>query len=119
MRSCPRIVAGLESVGLIVWRLRSTRYGLRADPHELVRFTSVLSIAVQGACVIACALAARACGHRSALWLPIPSVAVAIVLATAMPWSIFWMMLQPVDAGTLCRIVPSTQLRPDRVHQSD
>jgi hypothetical protein len=52
----------------------------------------LLSVAVQSACVLACALAAGACGYRSALWLPIPPVAGAIVLATVLPWSILWMM---------------------------
>jgi hypothetical protein len=57
-----------------------------------VKSLLLLSVAVQSACVLACALAAGACGYRSALWLPIPPVAGAIVLATVLPWSILWMM---------------------------
>jgi hypothetical protein len=91
----PTYVAGLESVGLIAWRLRLHWYGYVPTVHELVTVPFVLSVAVQGACVIVCALAARDCGHRSALWLPIPSVAGAIVLATALPWSISWMVMRP------------------------
>jgi hypothetical protein len=82
----PTYIAGLESLRLFVWSMRCTPGASSMNPAEEVAWGMVINAEAFLLTIVSGGLAARLCGHRSALGLPIPAVVVPIVAGVALPW---------------------------------
>lgn len=80
----PTLVAGLESAGVLAWHLRCHAVTDPSSLGQVVLDGLWLSSCTLCATIVACAVAARAAGHRCAV--PVPPVAVGVLASAVLPW---------------------------------
>lgn len=89
----PTLVAGIESIKLMQWSMRS---------HSITAPRPVNDVIIEGASLNALAffitivmggLSARSSGHRSMFWLPVPLAVPAVLASVALPWWLMWLLV--------------------------
>jgi len=87
----PTYLAGVESLGVLAWCLRCTPGATLNSATALEKMTWGMWLTSEAlvVSVIAGGVAARVCGHRSTLGLPVPPVVGAIGASMALQWYLY------------------------------
>jgi hypothetical protein len=86
----PTYLAAIESIDLLSRSMRCHSMTAPAPLDEVLAQGVVLTAAACAVTILAGALAASACGHRSRGLLPVPGVIFPIVAGALLPWWLVW-----------------------------
>lgn len=86
----PTCLAGIESVGVLLWSMRCHSVTAPPSLEEVVESGLLLTTTAFAITILTGALAASVFGHRARNAMPVPAVVFPIVAAVTLQWWFLW-----------------------------